>query len=149
MKTKAIIIMLVVLILNSCEKENSRFNKLNVKSISLADCSRELKTFTSDFSCLSIKAIEDNYLLIQHHNSTFTCGTEKLEIGIKTMGDTILISERDLGPYTYCFCNRDVEYKIGPLENTQYNLKVVDPYQKDSIFISFKYSDKLVYSNCK
>lgn len=132
----------------SCEKENDKTEKINVKGIEFSDCMDNTKKSSSSFSCLNMKAIDDNYLQIQHYNSIFCCGTEQLDINIELIGDTILINEVDLGPHTYCFCNHNVDYKIGPLKKTSYNLKLFDAYKKDSIFISFQYSDNLNFTNC-
>lgn len=132
----------------SCEKENDKTEKLNVKGIEFSDCIDDTKKSSSSFSCLNMRAIDDDYIQIQHHNSVFCCGTEQLDIDFELSGDTIFIKEIDLGPHTYCFCNHDVEFNIGPLKKGTYNLKLVDAYKKDSIFINFEFSDNLNYNNC-
>jgi len=133
-----------------CEKENSNSKpeELTIKNISFTDCVDNSMKSTKSFSCLNLKAVDDDYLQIQHFNSIFCCGTEQLEINFELKEDTIFIQEVDLGPHTYCFCNHDLEFKIGPLQKGTYSLKLVDSYKKDSIFITFDFSDALNFNNC-
>jgi hypothetical protein len=148
MKTVIYLTILFFLILYaSCEKENDK-TELNVKNIKFSDCLNETKKSSSNFSCLIIQAVDDDYIQIYHHNSVFCCGSEEIDVNFELIGDTLFINEKDLGPFTYCFCNHDVEFKIGPLKEKSYNLKLVDAYKKDSLFINFKYSNDLNFTNC-
>ena len=154
MKTRFKILILGLLItVISCEKENtgSKTDKLSIKSISFTECKDDSEKSTSTFSCLSLKAVENNYLEIQHQNTMFCCGTEQVEIKAEIKNDTILISEIDLGPFTYCYCWHDLNFEIGPLEKKTYFMQIIGcetSYNQDSILVDFQYSNNLDFSNC-
>lgn len=154
MKNKFKILLFVFLVTTiSCDKENSieKTDKLSVKNISFTECKNDSEKSVLASNCLSLNAIEDNYLEIHHQNTMFCCGTGQVEINTEIKNDTIFISEIDLGPFTYCYCFHDLIFEIGPLENKTYTMQLIGcetSYNQDSILIDFQYSNSLNFSNC-
>lgn len=156
MKTKFKIMinsLLIIIFIIGCEKENSngKTEELTIKNVSFTECKDDSQKSTASFSCLTLNSKENNYLEIQHQNTMFCCGTEKVEIKTEIKNDTIFISETDLGPYTYCYCWHDLNFEIGPLEDKTYVLKIIGcetSYNRDTIIVDFQYSDNLDFSNC-
>lgn len=148
MKTKIYLTFLSILIfIISCEKENGKTDKLTVKNIDFTACLND----TTSFSCISLQAIDNNYLQIKHQKTMFCCGTEKVDINVKIRNDTIYIQEIDLGPLTYCYCWHDIEFELGPLNNENYILYLIGcetSYDRDSILLNFQYSNNLDFTNC-
>jgi hypothetical protein len=152
MKNK-IKILIILLFFISCEEEDTtgKVDKLSINNISFTECKDDPKKSTSTFSCLSLKATENNFLKVQHQNSMFCCGTEEVRIKAEIKYDTIFISEVDLGPLTYCYCWHDLYFEIGPLENKNYVMQIIGcetSYNQDSIMVDFQYSNELNFSNC-
>lgn len=144
---KQTIALLIMLSLLSCEKENHKTEPLNVKNINFSDCAND----SSAARCLSIQAIGDSYLFIQHQKTMFCCGTDEIDINVELRNDTIYIQEIDLGPFTYCYCWHDITFELGPLNKKHYTLQIIGcetSYNRDSILIKFQYSDDLYFSIC-
>lgn len=152
MKTSIHFIILFLLILSiSCEKGDNITDKPTVKNIDFTNCLDDSEKSSSSLSCISMQAIADNYLQIQHQKTMFCCGTEKIDIKVEIRNDTIYIQEIDLGPLTYCYCFHDLEFEIGPLNRNNYTLQLIGcetSYERDSILINFQYSNDLNFTNC-
>lgn len=147
MKTSIHFSILFLLILSiSCEKGDNKTEQPTVKNIDFTNCLDDSERSSSSISCISMQAIADNYLHIQHQNSMFCCGTEKIDINVEIRNDTIFIREIDLGPFTYCYCFHDLGFNIGPLNRIKYNLQLIGcetSYERDSISVNFQYSNDL------
>lgn len=152
MKRKTYLTILLLLIFFiSCEKKTENNEVLTSKNINFTNCKSETKKKTLSTSCLTVKAIENNFLQVRHRNTMFCCGTEEIKVDIEIKNDTISIHEIDLGPLTYCYCWHDIIFDIGPLKNKQYVLQIIGcetSYNRDSISAEFHYSNTLNFTNC-
>lgn len=110
----------VLLAFTACHDDDK---SLNVQDLQSTHC----KTFTDDagesFDEMQafraekiVYKAQGGYLHIQHINALHNCYEEnKVEISVRTEGDKILIQEIDTNPLANCFCEYDVEYKVGVL----------------------------------
>lgn len=140
----------LLLFMVSCETEFIKTEIFTVKNTDFTACLDNSKKLESNISSLSMQAIKDNYLKIQHHNTMFCCGTENVEINCEIRNDSIFIEEIDLGPYTYCYCLHDLEFEIGPLNKSNYTLQLIGcetSYDRDTILLNFQYTNDFYYTD--
>lgn len=155
MKTmkKLIFLFLVSLfILTSCSKDDDKTKSTNVSDINFTGCTNSLKSTTSDSSCITVESNEANYLTFTHKASEFCCESEKVDIDFKISGDTIIIHEVDKGPFSYCFCEHDISFNIGPLDYRIYEVKIIESensYKRDTIMFELNHTSNTNFSNCK
>ncbi|HER00165.1 MAG TPA: hypothetical protein ENO22_12570 [candidate division Zixibacteria bacterium] len=83
-----------------------------------------------DQDCIAYE-FDDGVLHITHLNAGFNCCTGA-ELDIDSDGDLITITEADGdGAACYCLCLFDYEYFILNLEESQYTIKIIEPYLPD------------------
>jgi hypothetical protein len=139
-------------ILTSCSKDDDKTKSATVSNIIFTGCTNSFKSTSFDSTCITIESNQVNYLTFTHKATEFCCESEKVDIDFKISGDTIIIHEVDKGPFSYCFCEHDISFNIGPLDYRNYEVKIIESensYKRDTIMFEFNYSSNTNYSNCK
>jgi hypothetical protein len=118
---------------SGCETENQ---KITATLIDHSDC-KGLKSASADEvpntqSCINY--IYDGItgiLSVKHVNAGFNCCPGKLTCSVGTVGDTLVITEHEQSPMCNCDCLFDLDIEVSSLPDTQYVIKVVEPYCGD------------------
>jgi len=145
MKTKSIFL-IIILFLNfiGCDKEESHIDKnIILSSISFTNCNSGTKSTDSNIPSIRLTGQSGNKLLVKLSNTEFCCGTDSISISKIIEDYKISIEIIDNGPFTYCFCSHDLEFTIGPFDNDDYDLKLIESehaYSRDTFLIHFSYS---------
>jgi len=152
MKKLIYLFLVFIFILTSCSKDDDKTKGTTVSSINFTGCTNSLKSTNSDLTCITIQSKEVNYLAFIHKSTEFCCESEKVDINFKISGDTIIIQEIDKGPLSYCFCEHDISFNIGPLDYGIYNVKIIESensYKRDTIMFELYHTSNTNFSNCK
>ncbi len=124
----------------SCEKEDDNNQnpsgnppaELKITDITLNRCNDSI-----DNTSIHLKTIDDNNLKVIHYGAEFCCSdTGKADIDLTENNDTIKLKEIDLGPYTYCFCKRKLEFTLSGIDYGELNFTIVESehaYQRDTL----------------
>lgn len=135
-----------ILLFISCNKENDPSDKKEI-SVTILEFSSECKNVIKSAKLLNyrvnIKSNSENYLEIVHEGSETCCGTDSIKIDCKISGDSLLIREIDLGPYTYCYCPHDIKFKIGPFNYEKYKIVMIESessYHRDTIRFEYNHA---------
>ena len=148
MKELIYLFLVFLFILTSCSKDDDKTKPTTVSNINFTGCTNS----NSDSTCINIESNEANYLSFTHKATEFCCESEKIDINLKISGDTLIIHEIDKGPLSYCFCEHDISFKIGPLDYGNYKVKIIESensYKRDTIMFELNHSSNTNYSNCK
>ena len=143
------IILTMILIFNfiGCDKEESHIIKnITPSSISFTNCNSGTKSTDSNIPSVRLIGQSGNILLLKLSNTEFCCGTDSISISKNIVDNKISIEIIDNGPFTYCFCSHDLEFTIGPFDNDDYVLKMIESehaYSRDTFLIHFSYSLQL------
>jgi len=139
-------------ILTSCSKDDDKTKSTTISNINITGCTNSLKNSSSDSTCIIIESNEANYLTFAHKATEFCCESEKVDINFKISGDTLIIHEIDKGPFSYCFCEHDLSFKIGPLDYGIYQVKIIESensYKRDTIMFELNHTSNTNFSNCE
>jgi len=71
---------------------------------------------------ITIKTVEDVYLLFSHINSIFNCDPGEITVTADITSGTITIEEKESKAGLRCICPYDITFKLGPLEYGNYNI---------------------------
>lgn len=131
----------------SCNKETDLSVKEEV-SVNVLEFSSECKDVIKSANLLdyrvTIQSNSENYLEIVHQGSETCCETDSIKIDYKISGDSLLIKEIDMGPYTYCYCPHDIKFKIGPLKYEKYKIVMIESessYHRDTIRFEYNHAE--------
>jgi len=125
MKNKVIypIFLLLTVSITSCNKEFPN-EPLSIKDISVSDCKTKggsSKGIDPDY--ITLKTVDDYYLLINHINAMFNCQPGQITIAISFSSNEITMDENESSSLADCICPYDIEFKLGPLQYDTYTLK--------------------------
>jgi hypothetical protein len=145
--------MVLAIFISGCKKGNgtSETKKTSISNIEFSSCTSNLKSTKSDNSCLTIKSLKEKNLVVSHFGTEFCCASEQLDINYYINGDSIVIHEIDKGPFSYCFCEHDLSFQIGPLDYGNYKIKIIESvnsYHRDTLIFEFNHSDSTNFTNC-
>jgi len=151
---KLFILTSIMIVVFSCEKSNNdnSLNETTISNIYFTGCTDSLKTLDADSTCIAIISNEENFLSFNHKGAEFCCESEIVDIKFEISGDSIIIEEIDKGPFTYCFCEHDISFKIGPLEYGNYKVKIIESensYLRDTIMLELSHTKNTNYLHCK
>lgn len=96
-------------------------NPLSVDNYTVSDCkTKGANGSADDAEFITIKTVDDYYLLFNHINSVFSCEPGEITIAIDIRADTISINEDETGGTVNCVCPFDLEFRLGPLHYGKY-----------------------------
>jgi hypothetical protein len=154
MKTRliSISIILIILILG-CEKdESAKKGNIYTSSISFTECNTGIKSTDNNAPSIRLIGQADGKLIVKMINTEFCCGTDSISIAKSIDLNKISIEIIDNGPFTYCFCPRDLEFSLTSLDNKDYELTLIESehaYSRDTFIVQFKYSEHLDTTYCR
>lgn len=126
MKTKIIFFLSLILsaAITSCKKEFPD-DPLGLRDLSISSCKSkgEEAKGIDDPEFISIKTIDDYYILFKHVNSMFNCEPGQITISLEIEADTILIDEKEETSLANCVCQYDLEFRLGPLQYGEYLIR--------------------------
>jgi hypothetical protein len=125
MKIKVIcpILLLLIVGMNSCKKEFPN-DPLSVMDLSVNGC--KTKGGLSDGIApeyLTIKTVDDYYILVNHINAMFNCEPGQITVTIDASSNEISMDENESSSLVDCICPYDIIFKLGPLPYGTYILK--------------------------
>jgi hypothetical protein len=124
MKTYLIypIILILTIIGTSCKKEFPN-DPVGIKNLTVSGCkSREDlgKSFAPEY--ITLKTVDDYYLLFSHINSVFNCEPGQITVSVEILSNTVTINENESKAGLRCNCTYDITYKLGPLQYGTYTI---------------------------
>ncbi|MFC2136883.1 hypothetical protein ACFLTE_01780 [Bacteroidota bacterium] len=131
----------ILLILCGCEKNENIIddqNSIITTYIELSDCYPETEVYELNIPSVHIVKQINNYLLIQAIKTELCCSTDSIIVEDSIIDNMITLKIIDHGPLSYCYCPRDVEFAIGPLNNKIYFLTLIESessYSRDTFNI--------------
>lgn len=148
MRTKIISITAVLIFLFfGCKKEESaKKGNIDTSSISFSDCNIGTKSSENNTPSIRLIGQAGGKLIVKMINTEFCCGTGSVSIDKYIDLDEISIEIIDNGPFTYCFCPRDLEFTLNSLDNKDYKLTLIESehsYSRDTFLIQLEYSEQL------
>ena len=110
------LLLLITVALNSCKKEFPD-DPLSLDKLSISDCKTEGNNTNGTYpEYITIKTVNDYYLLFSHINSIFNCEPGKITVSVEIRSDTISVNEAEESSLANCICPYDLEFRLGPLE---------------------------------
>lgn len=148
MRTKLISMTAILIFLFwGCEKEKSASKgNIDASLISFTDCNIGTKSSESNTPSIRLIGQTGGKLIVKMINTEFCCGTDSVSLDKSIDLDKISIEIVDNGPFTHCFCPRDLEFTLNSLDNKDYKLTLIESehaYSRDTFLIQFKYSEQL------
>jgi len=125
MKAKIIypIFLLLIVALTSCKKEFPN-DPLSIKDLSVSDCKTKGGSSKGiDPEYITLKTVDDYYLLVNHINAMFNCEPGQITVTIEISSNEISMEEDESSSLADCICPYDIDYKLGPLQYGTYILK--------------------------
>ena len=115
-------ILVLTMVITSCKKEFPD-DPLAIKDLSVSDCKGKVDLVKSlDQEYITIKTIDDYYLLFNHINSIFNCDPGQITVSIEISSNTITIKEDESKAGLRCICPYDITFKLGPLQYGTYTV---------------------------
>ncbi len=110
----------VTIAISSCKKSFPD-NPLAVDNYTVSGCKTKGDNAPAgDAEFITIKTVDDYYLLFNHINSVFNCEPVEITIAIEIRADTITINENERQGTANCVCPYDLEFRLGPLHYGKY-----------------------------
>lgn len=125
MKAKIIypIFLLLIVALTSCKKEFPN-DPLSIKDLSVSDCKTKGGSSKGiDPEYITLKTVDDYYLLVNHINAMFNCEPGQITVTIEISSNEISMEEDESSSLADCICPYDIDFKLGPLQYGTYILK--------------------------
>ena len=152
----AIIVALVALSGCGIEIDNpveaETLKEVVLKNFSNTGCKRYLNSRTRAdeevVSSVELTATEKGGVYVKHNDVILNCGIKDYNVSIEVDGNKITVTETgDASLQTWCNCNIDFGYEIGPLvEGTSYELYICSEHNHSANkTINFVYSPSLEY----
>ena len=117
------IYLLLIVSITSCNKEFPN-DPLSIKDLSVSDCKTKggySKGIDPEY--ITLKTVDDYYLLINHINAMFNCEPGQITVTINVSSNEISMDENESSSLANCICPYDIDFKVGPLQYGTYNLK--------------------------
>jgi hypothetical protein len=97
---------------------------LAVGNFSVTDCkTKGDNTKGTGPEYITIKTVDDYYLLFNHINSIFNCEPGQITVSIEIKSDTIFVDEGEESSLANCTCPYDLEFRLGPLHYGDYPVR--------------------------
>jgi hypothetical protein len=125
MKNKVICPVLLLLIagMTSCKKEFPN-DLLSIKDFFVSDCkTKGVSSKGIDPEYITIKTVDDYYILVNHINAMFNCEPGQITVTIEVSSNEISMDENESSSLANCICPYDIDFKLGPLQYGVYILK--------------------------
>ena len=127
--------------------------EISLKNFSNTGCKRYLNSRTRAdeeevVSSIELTATEKGGVWVMHNDVILNCGIRDYNVSIEVDGNKITVTETgDASLQTWCNCNIDFGYEIGPLvEGTTYELIVISEHNRSANkSIRFVYTPTLKY----
>lgn len=138
-----------------CQKSSDTELPAKVKNNSLAytECLAQTLSvndakFTEQqgLSYINLKAIDNNMMQIMVVNTYFCCGLDSIVVASNIKNNNIGLELVEYGVGTYCFCPRDLSFRLDDLKKQAYNLRLLGSVKysnRDTFDIEFTYSADL------
>jgi len=114
---------------------------LEVKNLIYDGCKSVNDSVDDVNEYIELQTVDSNYLEVNHINVLFNC-CPSIIIHARVEDRAIICNEIDTLPMCNCMCLFDINYKIGPLEYTQYSFELLRDYGKDAFKISLDFNQK-------
>jgi len=124
MKATAICSFLLISIFafTSCKKEFPD-DPLALTDLSVYGCkTKGDNTKGAEQEYITLKTVDDYYLLFSHINSIFNCEPGEITVSVEIISNEITITEKESTAMANCVCPYDLEFKLGPLQYGDYHL---------------------------
>jgi hypothetical protein len=124
MKTSAFCSFLLILTfaVTSCKKEFPD-DPFALKDLSVSDCKTKADNAKGlEQEYITLKTIDDYYLLFNHFNSIFNCEPGEITVSVEITSNEISITEKESTAMANCVCPYDLEFKLGPLQYGSYKI---------------------------
>ena len=117
------IYLLLIVSITSCNKEFPN-DPLSIKDLSVSNCKTKGGSSKGiDPEYITLKTVDDYYLLINHINAMFNCEPGQITVTINVSSDEISMDENESSSLANCICPYDIDFKLGPLQYGTYILK--------------------------
>jgi hypothetical protein len=117
------IFLLLIISITSCNKEFPN-DPLSIKDLSVSDCKTKGGTSKGiDPEYITIRTVDDYYLLVNHINAMFNCQPGQITVTISVSSNEITMTENESSSLADCICTYDIDFKLGPLQYGTYILK--------------------------
>ena len=150
MKTKlntvAAVLIVFMIGCNTYTEEPTVKVTVDTSSFSFTECNNVTKSTEANVPSVELTGKPDGMLQVKMINTEFCCGTDSVSLSTVITENEIAVQVIDLGPHTYCYCPHDLEFMIGPFDNSNYELTIIESehaYSRDTFSISFEYSQQL------
>ncbi len=124
MKNSVILMLLVLAVALPFCKKGFPDDPLAVGNFTVSDCKTKgdnAKGTGPEY--ITIKTVNDYYLLFNHINSIFNCEPGQLTVSIEIKADTIFVDENEESSLANCICPYDLEFRLGPLHYGDYPVR--------------------------
>jgi len=125
MKNKIICSLVLIIIagMTSCKKEFPD-DPLAINDIIISDCKTLGESSNEiDSGYITLKTIDDYFLLVNHINAMFNCEPGQISVTIYVSLNEISMDENESSSLANCICPYDIDFKLGPLQYGNYILK--------------------------
>lgn len=98
---------------------------LAVTELNVTDCLNRTRTDETEQESFYVKLQAEGILKAEHKNLQTNCGYERMQIGAKQSGDTIIIKEDVyIVASADCICSRNVSFKVSDIQKKKYFVKL-------------------------
>lgn len=148
MKTKlASTLIILTFLFFGCEKEEStQRENIDISEISFTDCKTGTKSVDNNAPSIRLIGQANGMVTVKMLNTDFCCETDSVSIDKTIDENKISLEIIDNGPFSYCYCPHDLEFKLTSLDNKVYSLTLIESinsYSRDTFLTQFDYSEQL------
>jgi len=116
------VLVVLAIALDSCKKEFPN-DPLAIKDLLVSECKTNGDIVKgTDQEYITVKTVDDFYLLFNHINSIFNCDPGQITVSIEILSNTITLNEDETQSGVRCYCPYDIEFKLGPLQYDTYSI---------------------------
>ncbi|MFZ5942255.1 MAG: hypothetical protein ACOYXB_16940 [Bacteroidota bacterium] len=145
MKTRKLFLPVLLILLTAGCDLTQQAPELQVSDLDYSGCNTGKKS-DEYIPAVRLTGQPDGRLLIEMSNTESSCGTETFSTKISASGTSVCVELIDNGPYTRCNCPHDLQFTLGPLEDKDYELTLIESenaYSRDTFVLCFSYSPDL------
>jgi hypothetical protein len=130
MKTKNIIAILFSLAAIGCEREGSIAPSVNqlTGSVCKEHGFKTVADQASDQDCINYSWRSGDTLIIKHVNAAFNCCPGGFHAGVRIVGDTVILTEKENSSLCDCNCLFDLSCKLGGISKGTWWIRIEEPY---------------------
>lgn len=108
----------------TCCKKGFPDDPLSLSNLTVSECkSKGDNTKASDQEYITLKTVNDYYLLFNHINSLMNCEPGQITVSVEIKADTIFVDENEETSFANCICPYDLEFRLGPLHYGDYPVR--------------------------